>query len=178
MKKTKRLFIMKKSQIVTVTLICMLVLAGYLNYVGAPADDAVTVNSEVTEEIPEVENYGEARFVSKNNSEEESFERETQLSRAKELLSGLSENKNISPEQRAEAEKKLVALGENIVREANIISVLSSSGIEAESVVAGEGGITVTLKAVPDETTLDIIADTVIREGKVTADKVIVKVKE
>jgi len=98
--------------------------------------------------------------------------------RRKELLSGLSENKNISPEQRAEAEKKLIALGENIVREANIISVLSSSGIDAESVVVGEGGITVTLKAVPDETTLDIIADTVIREGKVTADKVIVKVKE
>ena len=174
--KTKKLFIMKKSRVVTVLLICMLVLAGYLNFVGAPSEDAVQVSGDAAEEIPQVENYGEARFVSKNNNEDEGFERETQLSRAKAVLKELSENKNISPEQRKEAEKKLISLGENIVAESNILTVLSSSGIEVKSVVVGESGVTVTLNAVPDEKILNIVRDVSMREGKVGADGVIVKV--
>lgn len=176
MKKGKRLFIMKKSRIVTVALICMLVLAGYLNYVSAPTEEAVTVSGDAGTEIPEVKNYGEARFVSKNAGEEMLFERERQLSGAKALLKELSENKNLTPEQRAEAEKKLVALGEAMTAEINITSVLSSTGIRVRQTVVGNSGVTVIIEEKPDEKTLDIIRDAAMREAGVTADKIVVKV--
>ena len=72
MKGIKKMLVLKKSSIVTVCLIFVLLAAGYINFINTPkmAGESVSVSSEGGEdkyESEEPETYGEAKFVAGNS---------------------------------------------------------------------------------------------------------------
>lgn len=184
MKKNK-MMVFKKNSIVTMALISILVVAGYLNYADKQAikEDAAEV-STVENEQPEIkeeepEHYGEAKFVSadKNSGDSEKLKAEKERSRAIEIYRGISEGDIATEEQKKDAALKAEKAADAMISEANIESVLAGKGFKNPCVTVGEQNVYVSVIADElDAAELAMIRETVIEETGVSSDKIRVSV--
>ena len=187
MKKNK-MFVFKKNTVVTMALISILVVAGYLNYSGGnlPDDDETsTVSAPMQEEKgeetdPEPEKYGEVRFVSATPGKDETKLRaEKERSMAIEIYKEISESDSANEEQKKSAAEKMKKTADAMVSEANIEAALSGKGFDSPSVTVGEENVYISVK---DDTLstdkLALIQNTVIEETGIHTDKIRISLRK
>lgn len=177
MKGIKKMLIVKKSRIITLCLISILVVAGYLNFINTPrlSDKSVSVSTKGEEEIyEEPENYGEAKFVDSSAlTENLRYERDKKMSEIISLYKEIAEDNKIDEATRNEAAKAAVDAAKTAESEVNIESLLSQKDYEDAVALITNDGVTVSVDK--DEllkTDIAIIREVIINETGVTSDKI------
>ena len=178
MKKNK-MIVFKKNQVVTMALISILVIAGYLNYTNPPGDIAETkeaISGEVSpkeqEDIPEVENYGEVKFVSATQDENK-LKKEKERSKAIEIYREINESNIADEAQKKNAVEKMEKIASAITSEAAIESALSGRGFKNPQVTVGDENVYVSVAADKlNSQELAIISGIIIEELGVRSDKI------
>lgn len=183
MKGIKKMLVVKKSSIITLCLISILVVAGYLNFLNTPQvpDESVTVNKSASEDIfegEEPETFGEAKFVDTTTAEESAistlrFERDKKRSELAAMYKQISENKLTDKDTAVEAGKEAIRVLKNAESEMNIENILTAKGLKNPFAFITADGITV---FVENETLLKtdiaLIVQTVVAETGVTTDRI------
>jgi len=178
MKGIKKMLIVKKSSIITLCLISILIVAGYLNYINTPtkAPDTVTVNNTAPEDIfegEEPETFGEARFVDNSTNTSLRYERDKKRSEIAAMYKEISQNKEASKELTDQAAAEAMRVLKDSESEINIESILSSKNFENPFVYITADGVTVFVENEKlIKTDIALIAETVIAETGVTSDKI------
>jgi len=176
------MIVFKKNQIVTVTMVCLVVIAGYLNFVYTEKatnseDDILTVSSDVEKE--EVENYGEAQFVNATSDAKTDYFNETKhnkevsRSEALSLIREVAESDSSDAEAKKTAQQSMIKMAGNIEKEANIENILIGKGFSKVSVYINDSGVTIAVLTEglsPEDVAK--IRDVVISETGITADKI------
>ena len=177
------MMIFKKRQIVTVTLVALLVVAGYLNFVylgESPQEDGQMVSGIGHEaENEDNINYGEAKFVTNMDGAKNDYFNETKLSKEKTrsesvaLLKQVTDNPSASAEEKKQAQQKMIQTAQNIEKEGPVENILKGKGFANVSAYISEDSITVAvLTEGLNPTDVAKIRDVVISETKLKADKI------
>ncbi len=174
------MMIFKKKQIVTTTLVALLVVAGYLNFVyldSSLPDGGMMVSGEPseTEEI----NYGEAKFVSNTNSSKNDYFSEAKINKEKaksealNMLRQVSENPAATAEEKKIAQQQILQMAKKTETEMTIENILKGKGFSEVSAYFSEDMITVAIRT-DGLTPADVakIRDVVIAESKLKADQI------
>ncbi len=174
------MMIFKKKQIVTMTLVALLVVAGYLNFIYLDAslpDGGKMVSGEPaeTEEI----NYGEAKFVSNMDGSTNDYFNETRLSKEKakseavDLLKQVFENPAASAEEKKMAQQQILQMAKNTEMEMAVENILKGKGFSDVSAYISEDSITIAILT-DGLNPADVakIRDVVTEQTKLKADKI------
>ena len=152
MKKNK-MFVLKKKSIVTMALISVLVIAGYLNYFAVPKGGYEAVETsgkaEESDKIPEVENYGEVKLVSADNpssAEDTKLSAEKERSRAIDIYREIAKDKNADVKTAGEAAEKAENAARAILFEGNCESALLTKGFSSPLVTVTEENVYVSVQ--------------------------------
>ncbi len=173
------MMIFKKKQIVTMALVALLVVAGYLNYIylDSSLPGGQMVSGELTE--PEEINYGEAKFVSNMEGAKSDYFNETRLSKEKarsealNLLKQVSENPAASAEEKKIAQQQILQMAKNTEMEMTVENILKGKGFSDISAYLSEDSITIAVMTDGlNPTDVAKIRDVVVDETKLTADKI------
>ncbi len=182
MKGIKKMLIVKKSSVITLCLISVLVVAGYLNFINTPKvpEETVRVSSEGEEEsyYEEPENYGEAKFVDSSAVTESSgdnlrYERDKKKSEIISIYKELAEDNKTDESTRAEAAKAALKAAKDAESENNMEALLNQKGYEDVIALITNDGVTVSVEK--DEllkNDIAVIRDVIISETGVTSDKI------
>ncbi len=181
MKGIKKMLIVKKSSIITLCLISILVVAGYLNFINTPgiSEETLSVSSEGEEDYyEEPENYGEAKFVDSSAVTESSadslrYERDKKKSEIISIYKELAEDNKTDESTRAEAAKAALKAAKDAESENNMEALLNQKGYEDVIALITNDGVTVSVDK--DEllkTDIAVIRDVIISETGVTSDKI------
>lgn len=181
------MIVFKKNQIVTIAMVCLLIVAGYLNFIYSDksySNDDTTPVSEIVNE-DEVENYGEAQFVNASGDAKADYFNETKLNKEKArsealaLIKEVAESENSTEAAKQTAQASMLAMAGNIEKEGNIENILMSKGFSKVSVYINDNSVTVSvLTEGLDASDVAKIRDVVIDETSVSADKIkIVEIK-
>ena len=177
------MMIFKKRQIVTVTLVALLVVAGYLNFVylgETPQEDGQMVSGAGQEgQTEDSINYGEAKFVANMEGAKNDYFNETKLSKEKTrsesvaLLKQVMDNPNASAEEKKQAQQNIIETAQNIEEEGAVENILKGKGFTNISAYISGDSITVAvLTEGLNPTDVAKIRDVVINETKLKADKI------
>ena len=134
-----------KKAIALSALALMLLVTGYINYVGE--SDDVTASNTDSEYVP----VGEAKMVSSsmNSSQEEDYfkkariNRETERSKSIDLLNDTVNNSNSTPEAKNNAQNQLSRIADNIEIEANTEGLITAKGYRDAVVYIGDSSVNV-----------------------------------
>lgn len=158
-KKLKRgnfkMHICKSKLIVAATLIVMVGVAGYLNFMydnseEKTLDEYIETVKDISEEE---ENAGEVEMVDAPVTNADNYfvsarlNRETARSEGIELLKSTINNENASAEAKTNAENKIFEISDNIENEVNIENVIKSKGFSDVLVSITDSGVNVSVKA-------------------------------
>lgn len=179
------MIVFKKNQIVTIAMVALLIVAGYINFIySTPKDDVdnKTVSAKIDEEP---ENYGEAKFVSAPADTKNDYFNETKLNKEKSrsealaLIKDVAENENSDESARKTAQASMMEMAKNIEKEGNIENILIGKGFKKVSAYINNNAVTVAvLTDGLQPTDVAKIRDVVIDETDVSADKIkIVEIK-
>lgn len=147
--------IQKKKIIVALSLILVVGVAGYLNFMYDNSEET-TLNDyiETVKDIEnEEENAGEIEMVDAPKTSAENYfvtarlNRETARSEGIELLKSTINNENVSAEAKMEAENKIFKISDNIENEVNIENIIKSKGFSDVLVSITDSGVNVSIKA-------------------------------
>lgn len=175
------MMIFKKRQIVTVTLVALLVVAGYLNfiYLGETPQENGQMVSGAGQESEENVNYGEAKFVTNMDGAKKDYFNETKLNKEKTrgesvaLLKQVTESPNAGAEEKKQAQQKMIQTAQNIEKEGAVENILKGKGFANVSAYISDDSITVAvLTDGLNPTDVAKIRDVVISETKLKADKI------
>ncbi|HHV98069.1 MAG TPA: SpoIIIAH-like family protein [Clostridiaceae bacterium] len=197
----------QKKQIVVLSLVILIVIAGYLQYSykksstasndseSGKLGEAVYVDNNLTDEEAAEKNSSDKNDEKKGKEEkkaesqasqevEEFFiqtklSREASVSKSTDSLKAITEDVNASEEVKAQAYEKLIALAQRAEMEAKIEALIADAGFEDALVLFGEdGGIDIIVKT-PTLTSQDVakIADVASRHANVSLDKIFIKNK-
>lgn len=180
MKGIKKMLVVRKSSIITLCLISILVVAGYLNYVNTKntIPDSLVVtsgNEESYFEGKEPENYGEAKFVGTAPSEQSDmrFERDKKKSEIIAMYKEMAENSALSEAEKNEASLNMLKLLKETNAEINIEALLDAKGFEKPVAIISEDGVSVFVKKdALTKTDIAVIRDIIMGETNVTSDKI------
>lgn len=176
------MIVFKKNQIVTITMVCLVVVAGYLNFVytkKAVDMEENTVTASADTENEEVENYGEAQFVNATNDAKTDYFNETKLnkeisrSEALSLIREIAESDSSDAEAKKTAQQSMIKMAGNIEKEANIENILTGKGFSKVSVYINDSGVTTAVLTdglKPEDVAK--IRDVIISETGVSAEKI------
>lgn len=186
MKGIKKMLVVKKSSIITLCLISILVVAGYLNYVNKkielPSSLAVTSeNEESYFEEKEPENYGEVKFVgaTPKNETDIRFERDKKKSEVIAMYKEVSENTALGEKEKNEAAMAMLKLAKESDMEINIETLIAAKGFSNPTAVISNDGVTVFVeKDSLTKTDIAVIRDVVIAETNVTSDRIRINLNE
>ncbi len=168
------MIVFHKKQVVTLTLMALLVVAGYMNFIYLDAPEQTqTVSLNEEEEI----RYGEATYVSATTQtdyfQETKLNKEKARSEAIALLREVSENPDAGAEDKKNAAQKMMQIAENIEKENAIESTLQGKGFQKISVYISEENITVSVGTTGlNPTEVAKIRDAVIAETKRPAEQI------
>ncbi len=174
--------VLKKNQIVTVAMVGLIIVAGYLNYAFSDKDELTEpplVTASTENETEEIENYGEAQFVNATGDARGDYFNEIRLNKEKSrsealsLIKDVAENEDGDEEGKRKAQAEIIAMAKNIETEGNIENILISKGFKKVSVYIGNGNVTVTVLTdglKPEDVAK--IRDVVIGETGVGAEKI------
>ncbi|PYG86816.1 stage III sporulation protein AH [Ruminiclostridium sufflavum DSM 19573] len=181
---------LQRKQIVVLSLVLMLVIAGYLQISynsqfsaaedPAQSGDVVYVDNRGTAEGEVAESEQEAVTASKETNNyfaQTKMDRENAREEDIETIKSITGDELASKEAKEKAQEKMLKIVEANQKEANIESLIKGKGFsDAIAMFADDGSIDVIVKA-PAISKADTakIADIVVRQGNVTFDKVIIK---
>jgi len=197
----------QKKQIVVLSLVILIVIAGYLQYSykksstasndseSGKLGEAVYVDNNLTDEEIAENNSSEKNNEKKGKEDkkaetqasqevEEFFiqtklSREASVSKSTDSLKAITEDVNASEEVKAQAYEKLIALAQRAEMEAKIEALIADAGFEEALVLFSEdGGMDIIVKT-PTLTSQDVakIADVASRHANVSLDKIYIKNK-
>ena len=182
MKGIKKMLVLKKSSIITICLISILVVAGYLNFMNTPKtiNESVIVSTEGEEKNYEEEpkTYGEAKFVDSSNVSDKSlgelrYERDKKKSEILAVYKQIMENAKSTEEQISEATASVLKLAKDTDMETNMESLLSAKKFENPAVIISNDGVSVFVdKEELTKTDIAVIRDVVIGETNLTSDRI------
>lgn len=187
----------RNKQIVVLSLVLMIVVAGYLQYsykkssnsLGAAddnevkigeavyVDDSALLEEDIDEGSKKVENEKPASKQADNFFTQAKLNRETALSRDSETLRAITEDENANDEIKAQAYEKMMKLIENSQMEMKIEALIEDTGFaEAITYFAEDGSVDVIVKA-PSLTDADAakIYDIVSRQANIGIDQIVIK---
>jgi len=199
--------IFQKKQIVVLSLVILIVIAGYLQYSYKKSSTASndTQNGKLGEAVYVDNSLTDKESTDKNSSEknnkkeskegkessiqasqevEEFFvqtklSREASVSKSTDSLKAITEDVNASEDVKAQAYEKLIMLAERSEMEAKIEALITDAGFEDAIVLFGEdGGMDIIVKT-PTLTSQDVakISDIASRHANVSLDKIYIKNK-
>lgn len=143
------MMVLKKKQIVTVAMAMLLVMAGYINYVYIDKEDNLPVATNIDNEP--VENYGEAQFVSSNDTARNEYFNLTKTNKDKvrseaiALIKEVSDNENADTEAKKTAQSEMIKIAKNIEKEGNIENILMNKGFSDVSAFINDERVTVSV---------------------------------
>lgn len=147
--------IYNKKLIVALSLVVIVGVAGYLNFMY-DASEQTTLNDyiETVQNIEnDEENAGEIEMVDAPKTSAENYfvtarlNRETARSEGIELLKNTINNENVSDEAKIEAENKIFKISDNIENEVNIENIIKSKGFSNVLVSITDSGVNVSIQA-------------------------------
>lgn len=182
---------LKRKQIIVLSLVLMLVIAGYLQYSynkssqfseedSAQIGDAVYVdNLDVTSGEVAKSDQKAATASKEANSffAQAKMDRDVTRGKDMETIKGITEDQLASKETRAKAQEKMLKLVDISQKEVNIENLIKGKGFaDVIALFADDGSVDVVVKA-PAISKEDAakIADIVVRQGNVAYDKIVIK---
>lgn len=180
---------LQRKQIVVLSLVLMLVIAGYLQLsynsqfsaVDDPAQgDAVYVDSQGVTTGKATDNEQEAVIASKETNNyfaQTKMDRENARDEDIETIKNITTDQLATKEAKSKAQEKMLKIVEINQKEANIESLIKGKGYsDAIAMFSDDGSVDVIVKA-PAISKADTakIVDIVVRQGNVPFDKVIIK---
>ncbi len=182
---------LKRKQIIVLSLVLMLVIAGYLQYSynkssqfseeDSTIGDAVYVdNVEVTTDETSTGDAGKAVTASKeanNYFAQAKMDREVVRDKDIETMKNIAEDQLASKEAKEAAYDKMMEIVDVSQKEANIETLIKGKGFsDVIALFADDGSVDIIVKA-PAITKADAakIADIVVRQGNVAFDKIVIK---
>lgn len=185
---------LKRKQIVVLSLVLMIVVAGYLQYSYKKSSmtaqdkekgklgEAVYVDNSDMDAEQVAEEGTESMDIAASKQANEFFaqaklDREMALSRDTDMLKQITEDENASEEVKAEAFEKMMKLVENSQREERIETLIKEKGFEdVIALFSEDGSLDIVVKA-PQLTSADTaqIADIASRHGNVDISKIHIK---
>lgn len=189
--------IFRNRQIVVLSLVLMIVIAGYLQYsykknsdsLGLAKDDetkigeAVYVDNEVAseEEADEVSKKPEKEKPASKQADnfftQAKLDRETALSRDAETLRAITEDANASDDIKTQAYEKMIKLIDNSQMEMKIENLVADAGFSEALVYFGENGSVDIIVKAPSLTEAQTakIYDIVSRHANIELDQIYIK---
>lgn len=179
---------LQRKQIVVLSLVLMLVIAGYLQIsynsqfaVEDPAQsgDAVYVDNQenTSDEVAQNATAVTASKETNNFFAQTKMDRENARDEDIETIKSITNDELASKEAKEKAQQKMLEIVEINQKEANIESLIKGKGFsDAIAMFADDGSVDVLVKA-PAISKADVakIADIVVRQGNVPYDKVVIK---
>ena len=102
------MIVFKKNQIVTIAMVCLLIIAGYINFVYTSSDKKTNPEAPVSANIEEEpENYGEAKFVNAPADTKTDYFNETKLNKEKSRSEALALIKEVADNENADESAKV-----------------------------------------------------------------------
>jgi len=183
---------LKRKQIIVLSLVLMLVIAGYLQYSynkssqfseedSAQIGDAVYVEShEVSGDETAVDDSEKTVTASKeanNFFAQAKMDRDIARGRDIELMKSITEDQSASKEAKTQAQAKMIKIVETSQKELNIENLIKSKGFSDVVALFGDDGsvdIVVKAPAITKQQTAQII-DIVTRQANVPMEKIVIK---
>jgi len=146
-----------KKQITMVTLVLALALAVYLNWRFASNDSALTITETLAgDAVVDTEGekyYGEALFVSAEDSNPDEYFAQARLNRSRsrdealETLQKTLQQTDLTQAEKEEITKSVTAVAADITKESNIESLIKAKGFEDSVVYISGDKVKVVVKA-------------------------------
>lgn len=181
------MMVLKRKQVVITIIICMVLVAGYINWAYQSSVDSRPA-SEIGKTQEQGEQLGEAALVNAGvaptpeptkGPESEAIKqakdsRNTARSKAMELLKETVNNPSTSKENKDKAQTELTVIATAMEKEGICEGVLATKGLEESVVFISNGNITVTVKSPQELNSADItkIKDVIITNTSCSADKI------
>ncbi|MDF2988168.1 MAG: hypothetical protein K0R50_3678 [Eubacterium sp.] len=183
---------LKRKQIIVLSLVLMLVIAGYLQYSynkssqfseedSAQIGDAVYVdNQEVTDEGTASINSEKTVTASKeanNYFAQAKMDRDVVRGKDIDIMKGIADDQLATKEQKAEAHSKMMKIIETSQKETNIETLIKGKGFGDVVALFGDDGsvdIVVKAPAISKQQTAQIV-DIVTRQANISLDKIVIK---
>ncbi|MBE7038554.1 MAG: SpoIIIAH-like family protein [Ruminococcaceae bacterium] len=150
-----KMHIYNKKLIVALSLVVIVGVAGYLNFMYDASEQ--TTLKDYIETVQNIENdeenAGEIEMVDAPKTSAENYfvtarlNRETARSEGIELLKNTINNENVSDEAKIEAENKIFKISDNIENEVNIENIIKSKGFSNVLVSITDSGVNVSIQA-------------------------------
>lgn len=182
---------LQRKQIIVLSLVLMLVIAGYLQYIynqssqfseedSAQVGDAVYVDNLDVSDGDVANNDLKTATASKEANSyfaQAKMDREVVRDEDIETMKGITDDQLASKEAKIKAQEKVTKILETSKKESNIETLIKSKGFsDVIALFADDGSIDIVVKA-PAISKSDAakIADIVIRQGNVPFDKIVIK---
>lgn len=147
----KKFMVLSKRKIAAVICTALLATAGVINYVNTEQTMPVNLDlPEGNESYEENTNYGEAQYVSADETEEtediKNLTIEKSRSEAVSLLQTIAQSDTASVDKKAEAQSEIIRIARDIEKEAVVTELLKEKGFTDVSVYMNSPGATVSVK--------------------------------
>lgn len=184
---------LKRKQIIVLSLVLMLVIAGYLQYSynkssqfseedSSQNGDAVFVNrKEVSDEgtaaVDDSEKTVTASKEANNYFAQTKMDRDVVRGKDIEIMKGITDDQSATKEAKAEAQSKMMKIVETSQKELNIENLIKGKGFSDVVALFGDDGsvdVVVKAPAISKQQTAQII-DIVTRQANVPMQKIVIK---
>jgi len=169
----KKMMILSKRKIAAVICTALLATAGVINYIDTK-DTVAPVNlnlPEADESYEEDTNYGEAKYVSNEEVEDNDIKNltiEKSRSEAVSLLQTIAQSDEAGVDKKAEAQSEIIRIARDIEKEAVVTELLKAKGFAEVSVYMNSPGATVSVKSEGlSDSDLAKIRDTMKTDGNI-----------
>ena len=168
----KKMMILSKRKIAAVICTALLATAGVINYVDTKNKvEPVNLNlPEGNESYDSETNYGEAKYVSVDESEDEikNLTIEKSRSEAVGLLQTIAQSDEAGADKKAEAQSEIIRIARDMEKEAVVTELLKAKGFTDVSVYMNSPGATVSVKSEGlSDSDLAKIRDTLKSDGNI-----------
>lgn len=182
---------LQRKQIIVLSLVLMLVIAGYLQYSynkspqfseedSAQIGDAVYVDNldvNASDVAKDDQKTATASKEANNFFAQAKIDRDVVRGKDIETIKGITDDQLASKEAKAKAQDEMLKIVEISQKEENIETLIKAKGFsDAVALFADDGSVDIVIKA-PAISNADAakIADIVVRQGKVAFDKIVIK---
>jgi stage III sporulation protein AH len=180
---------LKRKQIIVLSLVLMLVIAGYLQYSynkssqfseedSAQVGDAVYVdNLDVTDSAKNDQKTATASKEANSFFAQAKLDRDVVRGQDIETMKGITSDQLATKEAKAKAQEKMIKIVETSKKENNIETLIKGKGFsDVVALFADDGSVDIVVKA-PAISKSDAakIVDIVVRQGNVSFDKIVIK---
>ena len=166
------MFVFKRKQIIVTIILCMVLVAGYINWAYQEDGETTTVSGNDPEYFGEVEMVNAS--AAKDSLSAAIQTKTNARNKAMELLNDIVNNPSTDEASKTSALSQLAQMADNMEKEGICEGILNSKGIGEMVVYIADGNATVTVN-INDELTKESVAkitDVILSNTKIPADKI------